>query len=163
MNQIEAFIDERNVSEILACARPVLTGLGVELYATPISMPVEGIFELTQKRLHLSFYRKLAIYMLLYWDGDCDELDNIIFLLHRDEKVSSKGFGLFRQNNQNEIRLLRQISELTIETEFRSHDFRARVNELNRDDLIVLCCDVNNQLITQESLYKNLIKSQWGI
>jgi hypothetical protein len=163
VDSIQNFVEERNISGILVCIKPVLMSLGVRLHKFPASMPLEGAFESVQRQLRLSFYRKLAIYMLLYWDGDREELDNIIFLLRRDEQTSNGLFGLFKQNNQNEIRLLEQVGEITIESEFRSHDFRHRVNELNRKDLIILCCDIHNQLIVQESLYKNLVKSQWGV
>lgn len=153
---------QKLTSEVYHSVKPIIKALGLNLFNYPGSCAVESVFDKVLRNPFFGFYRKLAIYSLLYWEGTQGEIDSVIFLLERDEQ-DSLVLKLLKKDNQEVIQIMQEMSDISLETEARVYAFSAQIQGLSRLDLIELCSTINYQMVHQESLYKKLIKTEWGI
>jgi hypothetical protein len=175
-NTVETFGD---VPTILY---PALELLGLDLSDFELSESIDNVISHIDKNYkRFSFYRKLAIHNLLIATNSPYPINNHLWSaidsINRDLQSQSvrlylNPFTAVRNINRDRIDI-RNSKEAAIyihnilgqppEVEFRRYDLQARLENSTIDSLKDFCSELYQHNVSQEHIYKQLIKSKWGI
>jgi hypothetical protein len=176
-------IETSTFSDVPSLLYPPLVYLGVDVAKySPDDNLTDITKQIDRENPSMGFYKKLAITNLLFaassantieydltYACHCLELD-----LNEEIKISWNPFlTTHRVKQRRELidrasAAIEYISNLVerptnVEFEFKAYDFQHRVENSSHSDLKQFCIEMYDAMLSQEHLYKQIIKNGWGI
>jgi len=160
---------------------PALTYLGINVgQYSPADNLIDIVIRIDRDNKNWGFYKKAAIHSLLFASSSqntieydlyhacyCLELD-----LAEEIKISWNPFVNTRRYKAKRddidrvtttIEYLSNLVKRPPEVEFKSYDMQMRIETATHEELKSFCATMYDSMISQEHLYKQIIKNGWGM
>lgn len=161
---------------------PILTALGVDLSKfKPNQLLVDIVKDIDKDYKGWGFYRKLAINsILLAFHSESGAEDVLMYAaacLEIDcEPAEAKNYlnpftavRKFKEDRKKieqaelAISYIEGLIEKSPEVEFKMYDLTQRIESSSPEEIKQFCYSMYDNMVSQENLYRKLIKTSWGI
>jgi hypothetical protein len=174
-------IETATLADVPTILYPALKSLGCDFSKC---LPTDELINIVKKidREHREWgvYRKLAIHLLLFaamsentieedlcyawYFLEQDMIQETIVYLNPFRTIAKlKQDRLNKLQIQDAIEYIKSLVKRSPESEFKTYDLQYRINNSSHEDLKQFTTELYDSMISQENLYRQIIKHGWGI